>query len=1139
MARLVILRSPDPALEGRVVDLTGFEVALGREAVNDLAIADPALSRRHARILPSGDGWLLEDLESGNGTRVNGERIRRHTLRRGDRLLLGTTEIVFEDEEATTLMLLPSSVPAGEATLLQPLPPPVPPEPPRPQVATSPPPPPPAGLVACPACGRALRPGARFCGGGGTALSVQPEPPAVPPAPPPKAPPPSVPPRRAGLRIALAAAALMVCVAGAVFLLLRGPSSAPASKPAKAADGEAPAPTLIPDPDFPLPPPLKVEREKKLASTKITAQAGGSLSSGDGLTLTVPAGALDQDRTVAIHSARVPGPPLSAGVVGQPAVPMEVLKTWDVDLGPETGLMPGEMEVTLDVSAYPPERYPLLSPAVAADGRTWTRLPAERKGDTLVFTTRHFCPVCLLGLAQAAAVVLPIAAVTYLVYDRVDEFPSRYNAHAPFLSVDDNPQGFEIYWSKKVPGADPKTGFRDERGYLRELEKIAEEYRELGARGTTVAASRTQEILELKRRYLMPECVKKTEEALTTARDYLKTRQIKPPLLTLPVYVVPTLDKDSGYVHNPWSGRRYMILRGDLPAGTLNTTALHELFHHYQAGYVWIDRTGHLPLLEASALLLEREAAPRYAEMKKPFDATEGMALAQFVAYRHGLNGPRKWEEGFVRKFGYGLTWFLEYLRDECWVGVLKKNKPEDFHAELLKYWGSTKFNAIHKALAWAAGGNDTDLASAHAAFARNYVLKGPVDKCGSRTPYGSRYDACPLSDSPYGDHSTEYGLGNTTTLLGKTPALGLDDAFIRPWSIQYLRFIPPGRPNTVLAAKVPREWFPAKGRKREVRVRVGPGEEEPRPLAEYDEAPPSATSLWAALPLEQDLFVYIVDTGQTGSGWIADYAPARFFLLEPPSGVRLAVKDGAVHLEWIPAPSAAEAGEGLLYFAYWDGERTGPLKASQEGKTMKAVVPRGDRPSLVAMTAGLEMGKDGGGNKVYLESPRSDAAGVSAATGGYAMELVIEAQSSSCQGMPPRWQFKGFNRAFLVTVGPDGGFAFQDRWSAPDQPHFIHSIDGKGTLVGTKVRVKGNFSTTTEVLLGSERIKTRNSGDFEGEFDTSGGVATVAGGPLSGGFDGYFHEVAFHEDTKPRETRCRGELDNYLSRIVKFSRNP
>ncbi|MDO9582600.1 MAG: hypothetical protein Q7J24_05760, partial [Desulfomicrobium sp.] len=631
-----------------------------------------------------------------------------------------------------------------------------------------------------------------------------------------------------------------------------------AMSPVKAAS-PAPAPVFIPDPDFPALPVLAVERQGQLAEAKITVADGGTISSGDGLTVTVPPGAFDQDRQVTIHAALVPPPPLSAGVIGGPAAPLTVLQSWDIDLGPETGLMPEALELSVDVSAYPPERYPLLSPAISTDGRTWTRLPAERRGDTLVFQTRHCSPVTLLGLSQAAAVMLPITAVAYLVYDRVDEFPSRYNEHAPFISLDHHPDGFEIYWSKKVPGADPGTGFKDVKGYLQEVEKLLQPYQ--GKEIDLLTNVRLgYKVRDLQRDFLMPECVRQVHKALTVARDYLNTRRIKKPQLTLPVYVVPTLNENSGHIHNPWSGRRYMILSAQLDERTKNTTALHELFHHYQTGYVWIDRNGHLPLMEASALLMEREALPYYKNAKppKPYNETEGLALAQFAAFRHGLDGPAQWKEDFVRSFGYGLTWFLEYLRDEHWVKRQNK-KAEDFHAALLDYWSAHKYNAIHKALAWAAGGDDESLAKALADFAEKYVLKGPVDTCGSRSPYGAKYNACPLSDSPYGTAFVVQGLAYATVDLSKTPVHPIDDAFIRPWSIQFLKIqgIPGGK--ALAAVEIPREWFPLEGRKRSVFIREGA--KEPDVTAFDDEAPQGSPSAWASLALDEDAFLYIVDS--------------------------------------------------------------------------------------------------------------------------------------------------------------------------------------------------------------------------------------------------------------------------------------
>ena len=54
----------------------GDQFSIGRDASCDLAIADMTVSRRHAQLERTEDGWLLTDLESTNGTRVNGWRVR-------------------------------------------------------------------------------------------------------------------------------------------------------------------------------------------------------------------------------------------------------------------------------------------------------------------------------------------------------------------------------------------------------------------------------------------------------------------------------------------------------------------------------------------------------------------------------------------------------------------------------------------------------------------------------------------------------------------------------------------------------------------------------------------------------------------------------------------------------------------------------------------------------------------------------------------------------------------------------------------------------------------------------------------------------------------------------------------------------
>jgi hypothetical protein len=75
---------------------SGDQFSIGRDASCDLAIADVTVSRRHAQLERTADGWLLSDLESTNGTRINGWRVRgRVPVRAGDLVSFGSLEAVF------------------------------------------------------------------------------------------------------------------------------------------------------------------------------------------------------------------------------------------------------------------------------------------------------------------------------------------------------------------------------------------------------------------------------------------------------------------------------------------------------------------------------------------------------------------------------------------------------------------------------------------------------------------------------------------------------------------------------------------------------------------------------------------------------------------------------------------------------------------------------------------------------------------------------------------------------------------------------------------------------------------------------------------------------------------------------------
>jgi pSer/pThr/pTyr-binding forkhead associated (FHA) protein len=94
---LVVLASP--AIEpGTERELDSSPVTLGRASENDLVLdADEFASVHHARIEPRRDGVWLEDLESTNGTFVNGIKLSRpQKLAAGDVIRVGETDLRYE-----------------------------------------------------------------------------------------------------------------------------------------------------------------------------------------------------------------------------------------------------------------------------------------------------------------------------------------------------------------------------------------------------------------------------------------------------------------------------------------------------------------------------------------------------------------------------------------------------------------------------------------------------------------------------------------------------------------------------------------------------------------------------------------------------------------------------------------------------------------------------------------------------------------------------------------------------------------------------------------------------------------------------------------------------------------------------------
>jgi Protein of unknown function (DUF3662)/FHA domain len=82
-------------IDGRSRTVSERSVVLGRSRECDVRVDDPNVSRRHAELRQEGATYWLVDLDSTNGTELNGKRVSRAKLADGDRITLGSTEIVF------------------------------------------------------------------------------------------------------------------------------------------------------------------------------------------------------------------------------------------------------------------------------------------------------------------------------------------------------------------------------------------------------------------------------------------------------------------------------------------------------------------------------------------------------------------------------------------------------------------------------------------------------------------------------------------------------------------------------------------------------------------------------------------------------------------------------------------------------------------------------------------------------------------------------------------------------------------------------------------------------------------------------------------------------------------------------------
>ena len=95
-APIAILREVRPGGPDRTIVLYGRPVTVGRSSDNDVVVADPLVSRHHIRLQARRGALILTDLESLNGSRVNGIAVTEVALGGGDRIQVGNTVLVVD-----------------------------------------------------------------------------------------------------------------------------------------------------------------------------------------------------------------------------------------------------------------------------------------------------------------------------------------------------------------------------------------------------------------------------------------------------------------------------------------------------------------------------------------------------------------------------------------------------------------------------------------------------------------------------------------------------------------------------------------------------------------------------------------------------------------------------------------------------------------------------------------------------------------------------------------------------------------------------------------------------------------------------------------------------------------------------------
>jgi pSer/pThr/pTyr-binding forkhead associated (FHA) protein len=97
MAKLVLLSA---GMTGRTHELKGDKTTIGRVEDNTFQIAEPSVSSHHCEVLLRGNEVIIKDLNSTNGTYINGQKVEESAIQPGQILRLGQIEMRLETDAA-------------------------------------------------------------------------------------------------------------------------------------------------------------------------------------------------------------------------------------------------------------------------------------------------------------------------------------------------------------------------------------------------------------------------------------------------------------------------------------------------------------------------------------------------------------------------------------------------------------------------------------------------------------------------------------------------------------------------------------------------------------------------------------------------------------------------------------------------------------------------------------------------------------------------------------------------------------------------------------------------------------------------------------------------------------------------------